>query len=153
EKNKNVEQFNSTGQEVSLTHPTGLGWTFTYTTAGGLAGVTSIDGGSSTFSYNSTTGLLNSITDPAARTLWLTDTNTDLTGITDVDGSTRTMTYSTPSSHLLAFDNWAPWQTSFSYNSKGQVNTVNLGGAQPYTIVPANGSGVATVTDGNGNTT
>ncbi len=146
----NVEQFDADGYETSLTYPTGQAWTFTYTTAGGLDTILAPDGGVTTFSYNADTGLLSSITEPGSRTLTFSDTGTDLTGIVDVDGSTRTLGYS---SHLLTTDNWAPWATTFGYDTTGRVDAVDLGGVQPYTVSPANSDGVATITDNYGNTT
>ena len=86
-----------------------------------------------------------------ARTfLTFSDTGTDLTGIVDVDGSTRTLGYS---SHLLTADNWAPWATTFGYDTTGRVDAVDLGGVQPYTVSAADAGGVATITDNCGNTT
>ncbi len=153
-KNQNVEQFDAAGYEVSLTYPTGQGWNFTYTEEtdanGGLAGVTGPDGGVTSFTYDTTTGLLASITEPGDRTLTFIESSTDLTGIVDVDGSRRTLGYS---NHLLTSDDWAPWQTTFGYNDLDQVDAVDLGGVQGYTVAAADANGVAAISDYYGNTT
>ncbi len=112
--------------------------------------MTGPDGGVTAFTYYESTGLLARIVEPGERTLTFSETGTNLTGISDVDGSTRTLGYS---DHLLTSDNWAPWETTFSYNTYNQVDAVDLGAVQNYTITAANAKGIATITDGDDNTT
>jgi RHS repeat-associated protein len=161
--NQTVEQFNADGLLTSVTNSDGLTWTYTYDGQDRLTQVTSIDGGITTLQYGDD-GLLSSITEPGTRSLSFThDGAGNLTQITDVDSTTRTFSYD--DAHHLIEDQWAPWDSTFTYDANGYLNGVDLGGVEPYSIAsvagqianglsdPTTTPGTATVTDGLDDTT
>jgi RHS repeat-associated protein len=154
-KDQTVEQFNALGLETSLVFPDGPAWSFSYDGQQRLTTVTAPDTGVSSFSYGNN-GLLSAITEPGGRTRTLGDDSFgNVTGIVNVDGTSRSFTFD--ARHRLLSDAWSPWSSAFTYDAtSGLLVGVNLGGVEPYTIVPvplSSTSGVATVTDGLGHTT
>jgi YD repeat-containing protein len=149
-----VEQFNAAGLETSKQAADGPEWQFAYDGQGRPVTVTAPDGGVSIFHYAAPTGLLSGITEPGGRTLTLTrDASGNLTALTDEDGNQRSFSYD--ARHRVLTDQWAPWNATFRYDpTSGVLLGINLGGVQAYALRPAlaNG-GVATVTDGRGDTT
>ena len=126
---------------TSVVDPHGLTLAYEYDGTGRLAQVTAPDGGVTTFSYDGTTGLLDSICEPGSRTVALThDTAGNLTQITDVDGTTRTFGYDT--AHRLTEDQYAPLDATFGYDSNGLLDAVDLGLGSSYTISSAAADGL-----------
>jgi YD repeat-containing protein len=117
--------FSSAGLRSSVVYPDGLAWNYSYDSQGRLSQVTAPDGGLTPFAYGSD-GFLASITEPGGRTVEAThDSAGNLIGLSDVDGSTRSFAYD--SSHRVTSDQWAPWNTSFTYASgTGLLNGVGL---------------------------
>jgi YD repeat-containing protein len=98
--------FNALGNLTGVTDRDGLTRGYGYDDRHRLSTVTASDGSVTTLSYDATTGLLDSISEPGGRTVTLTHTGTDLTGITDSDRTTRTLGYD--GAHHLTGDTWSP---------------------------------------------
>ena len=109
--------------------------------------MTAGDGGVTTLAYAG--GELSSLAEPGTRTLTFTQAGGNLTGLVDAAGDPRTFTYaSSLNADLLTQDQWAPYDTTFTYSpTTGTLTGVSLGSAQSYTVA----SGV--VTDGDGDAT
>ena len=152
-----ISNFSSTGLLTTVLEPTGLFWTYAYDGNQRLTQITAADGGVTAFAYDGN-GMLATITEPGGRVLTLThDSSGNLTTLVDVNGTTRTFGYN--SQHQLTSDQWAPWNTTFSYSTNGLLNGVAFGSVESYAIVsvPAQTSaalqGTASVTDSLGHTT
>ena len=138
EKNQTLSNFSSAGLLTSVVDTHGLTLlSYTYDSEGRLTQVHALDGGVTTLTYDGTTGLLNTITEPGSRVLTLThDTSGNLTQITDVDSTTRTFSYD--SNHHLTEDQWSPLDATFSYNSStGLLTGMNRGLGSTYAVVSA----------------
>jgi RHS repeat-associated protein len=136
--------YNRAGYQTSVVDTHGLATTYQYDGQNRLIQVNTIDGGVTTLTYDGTTGLLDTITEPGGRVLTLAhDGNGNLTQITDVDNTTRTFGYTTPSNHLITSDQWDPLFTSFSYMN-GLLSGVSPGG-NAYNVVPAASVGLGTM--------
>ena len=70
------------------------------------------------------------------RALTLNLTDGALTSLTDVDGSMRTLAYNAYQQVVL--DNWAPYVTTFGYDStSGRLTSVNQGLGSVWSLIPA----------------
>ena len=125
-----IEQFNALGLETALIEPVGPGWSFAYDSLDRLVSVTASDGGVTTLPYVG--GELSSLAEPGTRTLTFThDGYGNLTGLVDAAGDPRTFTYASPlNADLLTQDQWAPYDTTFTYDPQhGLLTNVALGSA------------------------
>jgi YD repeat-containing protein len=155
--------YSSTGYVTSVVDTHGLATTYMYDGENRLVQGNAIDGGVTVLSYDPSSGLLDSITEPGERILTiLHDGAGNITEITNVDDSTRSFGYLNANNHLITSDQWSPLDAAFSYNSNNLLTQVNLGLGSIYNIVSAAafaegtqtvGVAWASIEDGDGDTT
>ena len=126
-----------------------------------LTSVSNIDGSTTTLAYSATTNLLTAIYEPSGTVFVNHSDGINLTSLTAEDGTPRVFGYDANSD--LTSDVWGPYQTTISGDA--HVSQIDLGNVESYAIlpaafaiaanssIPASGSGVALVTDGNNDTT
>jgi YD repeat-containing protein len=122
-----VIQFNSSGQETSITDVNGNEFTYTYVTSGAAAGalatITDPVGLTTTLAYNES-GYISTITDPAeAVTTFTLDDDGNLTAVEGPNGSTTDYGYSTPSDHLATSETDPDGNTATAHNEEVAVAT------------------------------
>jgi RHS repeat-associated protein len=160
-KDKITWHFSSQGQLSSIVDTHGLTLSYSYDGSGRLVQVSAPDASTTILSYDPTSHLPTSITEPGPRTLSVQhDGSGNLTQLTDVDQTTRTFSYD--GVHHLTRDQWSPLDASFTYDpSTGLLTNVNRGLGTTYAIVSAAagtqvnpaGAAVAQVTDGRSDST
>jgi YD repeat-containing protein len=126
----------------------GLATTYSYDAQGRLSQVQATDGGATALTYDPTSGLLSTITEPGGRVVQLRhDGGGNLTLIADVDGTTRAFGYDT--AHHLTGDQWAPLNATFSYDpSSGLLTGVNRGLGTSYAVAATAAQGLGAVSSG-----
>ena len=140
-------QFNASGEEVSDLNRNGVGLTYAYDGSGRLSTIGDSYGNATTFTYDSTTGLLDAIADPAGRTTSFAHSGTALSGVTLPDGSTWGYA-STGSGQVTRITDADGNAVAVTYDSAGRVGTItnpdatseSFTAAQEQGFVPA-GSG------------
>jgi RHS repeat-associated protein len=155
-KDQTQSYYDLNGRLTRIVQPNGLSTTYGYA-AGQLSSVSTPDGGTTGLAYDAS-GLLQTVDEPGNRTVTLVHSGADLTEILDAAGNSRVMTYD--GSHHLTEDQWAPFDSVFSFDASGLLTGVTqtptsftIVSANSAQIVNAAGQPLATLTDGVGDTT
>jgi YD repeat-containing protein len=142
-----IYKFNSAGQLISETDPTGNTTTLSYT-SGQLHTVTDQAGRALTFTWG-TNGKVSSITDPLGRVVsYGYDSTYDLTSVTDQAGQTTSYGYDT-SHNLTSVTDPLGRATTVTYDTSDRATSVadGLGDTTGYSYAGSPGSLTTQVTD------
>jgi RHS repeat-associated protein len=146
---QSVLTFNSSGELISQTDPTGRGLSFTYT-GGQLTSVADAAGQTVSLAY--TSGLLTQLGLPGGATVTYAYTGGSLTSVTDPDGNVTTYAYN--AAGLLASIKNANGNDTVrnTYNSSGQVTSQEdaLGNTTTFSYTTVNGLNETDTTDPDG---
>jgi YD repeat-containing protein len=141
--------FDANGNQTSSVSADGHRTTlFTYDTFGRLAGVSTPDGGVSSFGYNSS-GQVATMQGPGGRTYGLAYSGADLNTVTNPDGGTEIYNYD--GNHKLIQDVNGSLRNSWSYGADGGESSATLGSAQSpdvSSLIPADARGLLSAWSG-----
>jgi len=115
--------FDSNGRQTAWTSADGKETlAYSYDGSSRLAGLTAIDGGLTTFTYNSGNVVIQTVNN---RTTTLTLSSGNLASITNPDSGLRTFTYD--SSHKLTREQFGNLENNWEYTGSGVVGTYTRG--------------------------
>ena len=147
-----VEQFDNTGQLLSITDAQGRTQTLSYDAAGNLTSVSDVYGRSLTFTYDAQNRITQMVT-PDGNLQFSYDANNNLAQVTYPDTTTRQYVYENTSFvHALTgiIDENNSRYATWSYDAQGRAtSSEHAGGADRVTLV-YNTDGTTTETEANG---